>query len=58
LNQPIKGLGRHVFVPFRKALVPDIRLDDGEIVINFADWRATQTSERDQEGVEKKGENS
>jgi len=57
LKESIKGLGRHVFVPFRKALVPDIRLEAGEIVINFADWRATQTSERDQEGIENKGEN-
>lgn len=58
LQEPIKGLGRHVFIPFRKALVPDVRLSAGEIVINFAEWQATQTSERDQKGIENKGENS
>ncbi len=47
LHESVKGLGRHIFVPFRKSLVPTIDLDAGIAVIDFAEWQATQTSERD-----------
>jgi len=60
LNEPVKGLGRTIFVPFRKKLVPEINLAEGTAVIDFALWSETQTSERDNdsaEAVESKGEN-
>ena len=64
LHEPVKGLGRTIFVPFRKTLVPTINLGDGMAVIDFALWQATQTSERDPDGeedepeaIELKGEN-
>lgn len=57
LHKPVKGLGRNIFVPFRKALVPTINLAEGVLVIDFATWQATQTSERDVEGTDSKGEN-
>jgi len=47
LNEPVKGLGRTIFVPFRKKLVPEINLDAGVAVIDFDLWQSTQTSERD-----------
>lgn len=64
LHEPVKGLGRTIFVPFRKTLVPEIKLDEGVAVIDFALWSETQTSERDGdddagggEAIENKGEN-
>ena len=64
LHEPVKGLGRTIFVPFRKKLVPEINLGDGIAVIDFALWSETQTSERDEdagdsssEAIEFKGEN-
>lgn len=42
LREPVKGLGRYVFIPFRKALVPTVDLDGGFTVIAFDDWRALQ----------------
>lgn len=63
LHEPVKGLGRTIFVPFRKKLVPEINLDEGVAVIDFALWSETQTSERDEDGdintdevIENKGE--
>jgi 16S rRNA processing protein RimM len=52
LHEAVKGLGRHIFVPFRKSLVPTIDLDAGIAVIDFAGWQATQTSERDMDAGE------
>ena len=57
LDKPVKGLGRHIFVPFRKALVPDINLAEGFAVVDFAAWQAAQMSERDVEDADSKGEN-
>ena len=64
LDEPVKGLGRTIFVPFRKKLVPEIKLSEGVAVIDFALWSETQTSERDGdddavdgEAIEKKGKN-
>jgi len=56
LHKPVKGLGRNIFVPFRKALVPDISLTEGFVVVDFAGWQATQTSERDMEDTDFKEE--
>lgn len=60
LHEPVKSLGRHIFVPFRKTLVPEIKLAERIAVIDFDQWQETQTSERDVDEVEdidSKGEN-
>lgn len=50
LKQPVKGLGRHIYVPFSKAFVPDVNLDAGTVSIAFGDWQKTQVSEREEDG--------
>ncbi|NVJ98068.1 MAG: 16S rRNA processing protein RimM [Alphaproteobacteria bacterium] len=56
LKEPLKGLGRHAFIPFRKVFVPVVDIRGGFVEIAFEDWVKTQTSERDsddqQEGAE------
>lgn len=47
LNAPLKGLGRHAFIPFRKAFVPVVDIKGGYVTVAFEDWVKTQTSERD-----------
>ena len=47
LNSPIKGLGRHAFIPFRKAFVPVVDVAGGFVEIRLEDWAITQVSERD-----------
>lgn len=43
LREPVKGFGRHVFVPFRKALVPVVDIEGGRVTIAFKDWWALQS---------------
>lgn len=47
LDAPIKGLGRHVFIPFTKLLVPEVNIRDGYVSIALEAWKKTQVSERD-----------
>ncbi|MCK0068419.1 ribosome maturation factor RimM [Kordiimonas laminariae] len=47
LNAPVKGLGRSVFIPFRKALVPVVDIKAGRVEIAFSEWQKSQVSERD-----------
>lgn len=47
LKQPLKGLGRHAFIPFRKAYVPVVDIREGFVQIAFDDWVETHISERD-----------
>ncbi|MFC3052631.1 ribosome maturation factor RimM [Kordiimonas pumila] len=47
LPEPIKGLGRYIYVPFRKAFVPEVALGAGTVSIAFKEWQKTQVSERD-----------
>lgn len=49
LGKPLKGLGRHAFIPFRKAFVPVVDIKGGFVTVAFEDWVKTQTSERDPE---------
>lgn len=49
LQKPLKGLGRHAFIPFRKAFVPVVDIRQGFVEIAFDNWVETQTSERDQD---------
>jgi 16S rRNA processing protein RimM len=56
LDEPVKGLGKSVFIPFTLALVPEIDLNAGTATIDFAGWQETQTSERDVEGFDSEEE--
>lgn len=47
LEKPLKGLGRHAFIPFRKAFVPTVDIAGGYVEILFEKWEKTQSSERD-----------
>ena len=51
LNEPVKGLGRSVFIPFRKALVPVVDIKAGRVEIAFGEWQKIQVSERDTDDV-------
>lgn len=42
LKEPIKGLGRYVFVPFRRTFVPTVDTAGGFIVVDMAAWAADQ----------------
>ncbi|MFC4349387.1 ribosome maturation factor RimM [Kordiimonas lipolytica] len=55
LVTPLKGLGRHAFIPFRKAFVPVVDVKAGYVEILFDDWVKTQVSERDSDDAEKGG---
>lgn len=42
LDSPQKGFGRFVFIPFTRVLVPDVKIADGFVTIDFERWRETQ----------------
>ena len=42
LDEPVKGLGRFAFIPFRKVFVPTIDLKADRLGVNWADWLKTQ----------------
>jgi len=50
LNEPVKGLGRYAFIPFRKVYVPTIDLAGGKLAVDFETWHATQESAGDAGG--------
>ncbi|WP_286829707.1 MULTISPECIES: ribosome maturation factor RimM [Kordiimonas] len=52
LTKPLKGLGRHAFIPFRKAYVPVVDIRGGFVEIAFDDWVETHISERDPDDTE------
>lgn len=52
LVKPLKGLGRHAFIPFRKAYVPVVDIRGGFVQIAFDDWVETHISERDEDSTE------
>jgi len=52
LTKPLKGLGRHAFIPFRKAYVPVVDIRRGFVEIAFDDWVGTHISERDPDDTE------
>lgn len=49
LDEPVKQLGRQVFVPFRKVLVPVVDIKAGSVTIAFAEWQKIHVSERDED---------
>ncbi len=54
LAKPLKGLGRHAFIPFRKAYVPVVDIRGGFVQIAFDDWVETHISERDEDSAEER----
>lgn len=42
LNEPQKGFGRFVFIPFTRALVPEVKIEAGFITVDFQQWKDTQ----------------
>ena len=44
LMEPIKGLGRIVFVPFTKALVPTVDINEGFVTVDLEAWQKDQLS--------------
>lgn len=56
LKDPVKGLGRYAFVPFRKALVPVVDIAGGSVTIAFADWLQTQVVDAPESGSGEAGE--
>lgn len=52
LDEPVKGLGRNVFIPFTKLLVPEVNISSGHVSIALEAWKETQVSERDVEDEE------
>lgn len=42
LDEPLKGLGRHAFVPFRTELVPDVNISGGFLIIDIKRWQEIQ----------------
>jgi len=55
LDEPVKNLGRQVFVPFRKVFVPVVDIAAGFVKIAFEEWQKIHVSERDVDD-EKDGE--
>lgn len=46
LDEPVKGLGRYAFIPFRKALVPTVDIKGGYITVAFTLWQETQVGKQ------------
>ena len=42
LDTPVKGLGRFGFIPFRKALVPDVDIAAGYVTVDLDAWLSDQ----------------
>ncbi len=56
LDEPIKGLGRFAFVPFRMELVPDVSVSGGFLTVDMVRWQENQTgkiAESQAENIEK-----
>ncbi len=43
LDTPIKGLGRFVFVPFRKDIITEVDISAGTVTADMARWQSDQT---------------
>jgi len=49
LNAPIKGFGKIILLPFRRALVPDVDIDAGFVTVDITAWAAVHTGQDVQE---------
>ncbi len=52
LDEPVKGLGRFAFIPFRKALVPTVDIKGGFITVAFQQWQETQVGKQAESQME------
>lgn len=43
LDEPIKGLGRFAFIPFRRVLVPEVNIAGGFLRVDMTEWQENQT---------------
>ncbi|MEX0298863.1 MAG: ribosome maturation factor RimM [Kordiimonas sp.] len=50
LHEPVKNLGRQVFIPFLKTLVPAVDIGSGTVTVAFDEWQKIHVSERDIDG--------
>ena len=56
LAEPIKGLGRYAFVPFRKELVTAVDLTAGTLTVDMAAWQELQTGKTAESALAKEEE--
>ena len=52
LDEPVKGLGRFAFIPFRKALVPTVDIKGGFLTVAFTEWQETQVGKQAENQME------
>lgn len=52
LDEPVKGLGRFAFIPFRKVLVPTVDVKDGYLTVAFTQWQETQVGKQAESQME------
>lgn len=52
LDEPVKGLGRYAFIPFRKALVPAVDIMGGFVTVAFTLWQETQVGKQAESQME------
>lgn len=58
LDEPIKGLGRFAFVPFRTELVPDIDISGGYLTVDMVRWQENQTGQTAESQMESQAKKS
>lgn len=49
LDEPVKGFGRSVLIPFAETLVPEVDIDSGRIIVDLAAWLAEQDAGNEKE---------
>jgi len=52
LDEPVKGLGRYAFIPFRKQLVTDVDIKAGYLTVAFTLWQETQVGKQAETQIE------
>lgn len=57
LDEPVKGLGRYAFIPFRKQLVTAVDIKGGFLTVAFTLWQETQVGKQAETQMEQ-GDNA
>ena len=57
LDEPVKGLGRYAFIPFRKQLVTAVDIKGGFLIVAFTLWQETQVGKQAESQMEQ-GDNA
>jgi len=55
LDEPVKGLGRYAFIPFRKELVTEVDIKGGYLTVAFTLWQETQVGKQAESQMEQGG---